>query len=92
MLLLAVSVIVTWYFAYQFYFFLDDSRKGADTIETLGPRIVEFNRVNEPQFQQTAAKLREYARTHPDIVPILAKYGVVQVSNVAPAAATAPKQ
>ncbi len=81
MLVLAVAVIVTWFFSYQFYFTLKDSRRAAVAAKETRVRIEEFNRVNEPQFQELVRKLQEYAKTHPDVKPILAKYGVLQATN-----------
>jgi len=81
MLVLAIAVIVTWYFAYQFYFTLKDSRRSAKAANETRARIEEFNRTNEPQFQELVRKFREYGKTHPDVMPILNKYGVFQATN-----------
>ena len=89
MLVLAIAVIVTWFFAYQFYFGLKDSRRAAQAAKETQARIEEFNRVNEPQFQEIVRRLREYSKTHPDVVPILTKYGAIQVTNTS---AAAPKK
>lgn len=89
MLVLAVSVVLTWYFAYEFYFRLNDSRRAAQAAQVIRQRLEEFNR-NEPQFQNLANQLREYSKTHPDVRPILIKYGVLTNAPAAPA--TAPKK
>lgn len=81
MLLLGMAVVMTWYFGFQFYFTYRDSR-GAKTILTeTRKRMDEFVQVRDPQFQETVRKLQQYSRTHPDVLPILNKYGVMQATN-----------
>jgi hypothetical protein len=82
-LLLAVSATLTVFFLRQ----VTLARKDRDN---LNASVVEYQQNGVPALNDFTAKLREYAKTHPDVVPILTKYGVVQVSNAAPAAARAP--
>ena len=88
MLVMAISAIITLYFGYECYFRYHDSRRAAVIANETGRRIAEFNQYNEPAFQEIARRLKEYSKTHPDIVPILAKYGLVTNTP----AATAPKK
>ena len=89
MLVAAISVIMTWYFGYECYFRYTDSKQAAMVANDTGRRLAEFNRVNEPAFQELVRRLKDYSKTHPDIVPILAKYGLV---TNAPAPAVQPKK
>lgn len=82
-LLLVVSSTMTIFFLRQ----VTLARKDRDTIR---PGIVEYQQNGVPALNEFTASLREFAKSNPDVVPILAKYGVVQVSN-APAPA-APKK
>jgi len=51
-------------------------------------QVVEsYQQRTEPVVNDLTAKLREYGKTHPEVMPILIKYGVVQMTS--PAAATA---
>lgn len=84
MLVLAITAVVAWYFLYQFFWLKNDSQRAAQAAKVTRERLEEFNRVNEPQFKAFAGQLREYSKTHPDVVPILIKYGIV---TNAPAAA-----
>jgi len=81
-LLLVVSATLTIFFLRQ----VSISRKDRDSLR---PVIADYQTNAIPALNEFTAKLREYAKSHPDVVPILAKYGVVQVSN-APAPAGAP--
>ncbi len=40
--------------------------------------IAAYNQKTVPAVQQFLDKLQDYAKTHPDVLPILAKYGMVQ--------------
>jgi hypothetical protein len=82
-LLLVVSATMTIFFLRQ----VSLARKDRDALR---PLIADYQTNAIPALNDFTAKLREYAKTHPDVVPLLAKYGVVQASN-APAPATAPK-
>lgn len=77
-LLLVVSFTLTIFFLRQ----VTLARKDRDGIRA---GVVEYQQNGVPALNEFTAKLREYAKTHPDVVPILVKYGVVQVSNTAPA-------
>jgi hypothetical protein len=50
--------------------------------------IANYNQ-RVPAIQQFVSKLQDYAKTHPDVLPILDKYGMVQR---APASGTAPAE
>ena len=85
MLLAGISVIMTWYFANEAWYRYQESSRAAEVATEISRQLNEFTRVNEPQFRDAVRKLQEYSRTHPDILPILNKYGVMQLTN-APAA------
>ena len=38
--------------------------------------IAEFQKVSGPLMQDFVKKIADYGRTHPDFVPVLAKYGL----------------
>jgi hypothetical protein len=85
-LLLVVSATSTIFFMRQ----AGEAGKQRDAIQRI---VTEYNQTSEPALNEFTAKLREYARTHPDVVPILTKYGVLQVNNpAAPAAPAAVKR
>ena len=50
--------------------------------------IANYNQNSVPAMQKFIKQLGEYAQTHPDVLPILAKYGLVR-QNAAPSG-TAP--
>ena len=58
--------------------------------------IAEYQKVSGPLMQDFVKKITEYGRTHPDFVPVLAKYGLKPSTptNPPPAtpATTAPKK
>jgi hypothetical protein len=58
--------------------------------------IAEFQKVSGPLMQDFVKKITNYGRTHPDFVPVLAKYGLKPSTptNPPPAtpATTAPKK
>jgi hypothetical protein len=60
------------------------------------PMIIEFQKDSGPRMQEFVKKITEYGRTHPDFVPVLAKYGFKPVTptNSSPTtpAPTAPKK
>jgi len=78
MLLLVVSGTLTIYFFGQ----STQARKQRDAFQQT---VDDYNQKTLPVLTDFTGKLREYAKTHPDVVPILAKYGVVQVTNSAAA-------
>ena len=84
-LVLALSVIMTWFFGYQCYFAYTESRDVKAPAMEARKRMEEFKTVREPNFLEVVRKLQDYSRTHPDVLPILNKYGVMQITN-APAA------
>jgi hypothetical protein len=75
-LLLIVSATLTIFFMRQ----ATEARKQRDAIQRV---VTEYNQIGVPALNDFTAKLREYAKTHPDVVPILTKYGVMQVTNLA---------
>ena len=70
-------------------YFLRQSTLTRKDRDAMSQTVAAYNQNDAPVLSEFAAKLREYAKTHSDVVPILAKYGVVQVSN-APAPAAGP--
>ena len=58
--------------------------------------IGEFQKVSGPLMQDFVKKITEYGRTHPDFVPVLAKYGLKSATPTNPPSATpattAPKK
>jgi hypothetical protein len=76
LLVMALSFIVTLYFGYECYFRYNDSQRAAVIARETGRRIEEFNKNNEPAFQEITRRLKDYSKNHPDLVPILAKYGL----------------
>ncbi|HEU5072374.1 MAG TPA: hypothetical protein VFV96_18390 [Verrucomicrobiae bacterium] len=83
-LLLVVSATMT-------IFFLRQVSLARKDIESMRPVITGYQTNTGPAIQEFTRKLQEYAKTHPDVVPILVKYGVVQVGNPS-AATTAPRK
>lgn len=86
MLLASIAVVITWYFANETWYRYQESSRAAKSANEIARQLNEFTQVNEPQFREAARRLQEYSRTHPDILPILNKYGVMQITN-APAPA-----
>jgi hypothetical protein len=82
-LLLVVSSTLTIFFLRQ----VTLARKDRDIIR---PGIVEYQQNGIPALNEFTTKLREYAKTHSDVVPILVKYRVLQDSNTT--APVAPKK
>ena len=85
MLITGIAVIITWFFGYQCYYSYTESRRAIRAMEETQKAIADFTKNNEPAFQATLQNLREYSKTHPDIVPILKKYGVYETNPPAPA-------
>jgi hypothetical protein len=54
--------------------------------------VGEYQRVSAPVMSDFVKKVTEYGRTHPDFMPVLAKYGLKPGSSTgaAPVTATAP--
>jgi len=75
-LLLVVSATLSVFFLRQ----VTLARKDRDNLR---PAIADYQQNAVPALNDFTAKLREYAKTHPDVVPILVKYGVVQATNPA---------
>ena len=81
-LLLLVSATLSLFFLRQ----VSEVRKQRDALQLM---VNNYQQQTMPVLNDFTAKLREYSKTHPDVVPILTKYGVLQVSN--PAAVPAAK-
>lgn len=58
--------------------------------------FTEFQKVSGPQMQDFVNKVTDYGRTHPEFVPVLAKYGLKPTTPTntpsAPATTPAPKK
>jgi len=80
MLLLLVS-------ATMMFFFKRQSSEIGRQRDMLKQIVENYQQKTEPAVKDFSAKLREYGKTHPEVMPILVKYGVVQLTN--PAAAPA---
>jgi hypothetical protein len=86
-LVLALSIILTWFFGYQCYFAYTESRDLKQPATEARKRMEEFKTSREPNFLEVVRKLQDYSKTHPDLLPILNKYGVMQITNVPAAGA-----
>jgi hypothetical protein len=64
-------------------FFFRQSTLARKDRDLLSQNVTSYQQDAVPALNEFMAKLREYAKTHPDVVPILAKYGVVQATNTA---------
>ena len=73
------------------FFFLRQSSEVGKQRDMLKQVVENYQRNTEPAVNNFTGKLREYGKAHPDVMPILVKYGVVQLTNpaVAPAAPVA---
>ena len=80
-LVLALSVIMTWFFGYQCYFAYTESRDLKQPAMEARKRLGDFKATREPNFLEVVRKLQDYSKTHPDVLPILNKYGVMQITN-----------
>jgi hypothetical protein len=74
-----VSLTFTAYLYFQF-------RAIQREVKNLRPIVTEHQTKTQPVLQDLSRKLVEYSKTHPDIKPILDKYGVAVPTN-APAPA-----
>lgn len=66
-------------------FFLRQVNMARGQIKNFTPVVANYQQNTKPIIDDFVARLREYAKTHQDVVPILAKYGVVQATNTAAA-------
>ena len=73
-----ISVTLTVFFGINFFGVRKD-------VQAMSPIIEEYQKKTQPALQDLSVKLVEYSRTHPDIQPILNKYGVAVPTNAAPA-------
>ncbi|MEY4387134.1 MAG: hypothetical protein RLY20_2417 [Verrucomicrobiota bacterium] len=80
MLVTGIAVIITWFFSYQCYYAYTESRRALRAMEETQKAITEFKRTNEPQFLEVLQRLRDYSKTHPDLIPILKKYEVYETN------------
>jgi hypothetical protein len=67
--------------------FLRQSSEIGKQRDMLQQVVAGYQQQTEPAVNNFSAKLREYGKTHPDLMPILVKYGVVQLTNPAAPAA-----
>ncbi len=79
-LLLVVSATMMIFFFRQYSM----ASKERDALRS---QIMEYQTNGVPALQDFTRRLQEYARTHPDVLPILNKYGVMQATP-----ASAPKK
>jgi hypothetical protein len=68
-----------------------DSVQANEMVQKMQPLIAEYNRTAVPMLQDFHKRLQEFAKSHPDVTPILVKYGVMQ-NGAAPAGNGAPKK
>lgn len=76
-LLLIVSATIS-------IFFLRQYTMASKERDALRAQVMDYQTNGIPALQEFTRKLQDYGRTHPDVLPILNKYGVMQVP--APAA------
>jgi hypothetical protein len=67
-------------------FFFLNFRALQGEVKALRPVVADYQTKTQPALQDLNLKLVEYAKTHPDIQPLLTKYGVGIPTN-APVAA-----
>jgi len=76
-------------------FFLRQYRNAKAQLKIDGPRVqqlvAEYNRNEGPALTDLVKKLTDFGKTHPDIEPLLARYGIKPASPTN-AAAAAPAQ
>jgi hypothetical protein len=82
-LLLVVSATLTLFFWRQVIV----ARKDVNAMKLA---VAEYQKTSVPTLQDFTRRLQEYGKTHPDVMPILNKYGVNQISN--PPAPAAPRK
>lgn len=88
----SVLVLLFLVSATLLFSFMKQSSEIGKQRDMLQQIVQGYQQQTEPAVNNFSAKLREYGKTHPDVVPILVKYGVVQLSNpAAPAAAPAAR-
>jgi hypothetical protein len=75
-LLLVVSATVSIFFLRQYTM----ARQERDALRT---QITDYQSNGIPALLEFTHKLQEYSKTHPDVLPILNKYGVMQVTPAA---------
>jgi hypothetical protein len=76
------------------------SRKDIEAIKPQAEQIVNSFNQNQPLIANFVNQLVAYGQTHPDFVPVLAKYGIAPVKGIpagapvgaVPAAPAAPKK
>jgi hypothetical protein len=70
-------------------FLLRQWRSTQTEVKGLRAMVDEYNRVNGPAISSFAARLNEFERTHPNLSPILDKYGLRPSPTSAPPASAA---
>lgn len=80
-------------------FFLRQYRNAKSQLKIEGPQVgqlvAEYNRNEGPVLGELVKRLSDFGKTHPDIEPLLARYGIKPASPtnaVAPAAPSAQKK
>jgi hypothetical protein len=71
-------------------------------VNAMNGMVEEFTKTNLPVVRDFITRLNDYSKTHPDLIPILAKYGQYNATNTphtppaipgaGPAPAAAPKK
>ena len=84
----ATMALILLSFAINAYLYYQDRilRRELDTAKKMAQ---EFETVRRPMISMFVARLQDFARSHPDINPILDKYGI-RPATAPPAPATPP--
>ena len=87
-------IVLTWIVGVFIFIQFWRARNELNVVRPQAAPIIEAAKRTDPAINQFISQLVEYARTHPDIQPMLAKYPIqIQQSptSAVPATATAPK-
>ena len=86
-LLLIVSGTMTIYLFRQ----VSHVRKDLEATRPRAQQMIdEYNQRTAPAIQRFTAELGKYAETHPDVLPILARYGLVRQNEASTGVMPAP--
>jgi hypothetical protein len=66
-------------------------RSQSEQLDEARQVIANYNQKSVPAMQGFLSQLGEYAKTHPDVLPILAKYGLARRNPEGAGAAPAPR-
>jgi hypothetical protein len=91
LLLFIVSATFTVYLMRQASMGRKDCAQASEMVRKVQPMIAEYNKTAVPMLQDFNKHLLEFAKSHPDVTPILVKYGVMQ-NGAAPAGNGASKK